>query len=448
MTDGVTLTLPWGRQQMELALPEEWRVAAVLEPKAVAAVADMRMEMERSLSAPLGCGRLRDLVRPGMRVAILIDDDSRPTPVALILPAILNELARGGVTPATVSLVTALGVHRPMRPDEIARRVGSEVFEQVRWENHDCDDHQRLVFLGTTQRGTPVWLNRTLLESDLVVSVGCIEPHVIAGFGGGYKNVLPGAAGRSTVARNHALNCVPEYCNMAGQPLERNPMRLDLEEGAQRLPRPVFIVNAVLNAAQAVVRIVCGDPIVAHRAGVQACTAVCAVPVSTPADIVIANSHPLDHDLRQGVKALANTLLAVRPGGVHLTLVHAREGIGGFALARRLPPLARHAPPIVGRLVAAMLPRLRMVGWGEEDRFFLYFALRALTRAALLLYAPSVPAEVRRRLPFARFADSPADAIAAARRRFPHRASVLVFPHGGTTYPVIAPAVLPARSTA
>ena len=137
------------------------------------------------------------------------------------------------------------------------------------WENPECDTPEKMVILGTTSRGTPVWINKTVAESDLVISIGCIEPHIIASFGGGYKNIVPGVAGRQTIAHNHALNCAPDTFNNVGRPIDGNPMRLDLEEAARMLKPPVFIINAILNYRQGVVKIVAGDPIEAHRAGVQ-----------------------------------------------------------------------------------------------------------------------------------------------------------------------------------
>ncbi len=77
--------------------------------------------------------------------------------------------------------------------------------------------------------------------------------------------------------------------------------------------------------------------------------------------------------------------------------------------------------------------------WGNEDRFFLYFALQAMRHCTLLLYAPTIPAEVRASLPFVEFVDSPEEAVIMARRLLPGRADVLVFPHGGSTYPILPP---------
>ncbi|MEJ2556759.1 MAG: lactate racemase domain-containing protein [Anaerolineae bacterium] len=117
--DGHDLLLPWGTDEMQIALPQDWHVAGILEPASVPPVNHPGDEVRRSLREPIGSPRLRDLARPGMKVALVIDDLSRPTPVALILPVVLEELARGGVDPASITLITALGVHRPMREEEV-----------------------------------------------------------------------------------------------------------------------------------------------------------------------------------------------------------------------------------------------------------------------------------------------------------------------------------------
>ena len=166
-----------------------------------------------------------------------------------------------------LTIVPALGLHREMLPKEIAHRLGLADLSAFQWANPACDDEASMLNLGTTRRGTPVWIDRTVAEADLIVSIGCIEPHIIASFGGGYKNLVPGVAGRATIAHNHSLNCTPETFNMVGQPIEGNPMRLDLEEAAGMLKPPVFIVNAALNNHQQIVRVVAGHPIQAHRKG-------------------------------------------------------------------------------------------------------------------------------------------------------------------------------------
>jgi nickel-dependent lactate racemase len=437
MTQPNKVTIPWGKGELTLALPDQWHVAAILEPQSLPAVSDLCAEVRCALAQPIGLPPLRKMMEAfrGGKVALVVDDGSRPTPVAQILPLVLKELEDAGVQRSQITLVPAIGLHRAMTGEEIEQRVGRACLEGLHWVNHDCDDLSRLEDLGLTSRGTPVYINKTVAQADVIISVGCIEPHIIASFGGGYKNLVPGVAGRATVAHNHSLNCTPATFNMVGQPIEHNPMRLDLEEAAGKLKPPVFIVNAVLNNMLQAVRVVAGGPIAAHREGARISATLYGVPVSQPADVVITASHPMDQDLRQGVKALANTVRAVRRGGAHITLVRADEGVGVFGLANRKLPLGRGGLKAVAPVLLPLVPKLKLKGMGEEDRFFLYFALQAMRHATLLMYAPTIPAGVKANLPFVQFVDSADDTVSAAYQRIAGRAEVLIFPHGGITYP-------------
>lgn len=437
-SNGSSITVPWGHEELQLQLPETWRLAGTLAPSNQAGVTDVDAEVARSLADPIGSGRLRDLARGKRTVAIVIDDASRPTPVSRILPRVVAELEGAGISREAVTVVTALGVHRPMDEAEVVRRAGDLITQGLRWENHDCDAEARLVNLGTTRRGTVVWLNRTVAEADLVVSIGCIEPHLIASFGGGYKNLIPGVAGRETVGHNHALNAQSDTFNMVGQPIAHNPMRLDLEEGARLLAAPVFIVNAVLNSALDVVRIVAGDPVAAHREGAHTSAQIYGARIPAPADVVIASSHPMDQDLRQGSKALANTIRAVRPGGVQIILMRAEEGLGVFGLASRKLPVGRGGLRLLAPLLVQMIPRLKLGDMPHDERFYLYFALQAMRHCRTLVYAPTVPEDARAGLPFVTFVDDVEQALKLAGRGRKREPSVLIFPHGGSTYPLLA----------
>jgi nickel-dependent lactate racemase len=432
------IALPWGKEPVHMKLPETWRLMGVLEPSSLPGVADAGQEAQRSLAEPFGSPRLAELVKTGMKIAVVVDDGSRPTPVAKIFPALMKELQDGGAGPSQVTVVPALGVHRAMTSEELGERIGADWLAQVKWESPDCDDPEKLANLGTSRRGTPVLVNKTVAEADLVISIGCIEPHIIASFGGGYKNLFPGVAGRATIAHNHAINCQPDTFNNVGAPIEKNPMRLDLEECGRMLKPPVFIINAVLNSALEPVRVVSGDPIEAHRAGVKVSASIYGVQAPGLADIVITDSHPMDQDLRQGVKALANTIRAVRPGGTIITLVRADEGVGVFGLANRKLPVGRQMLKLLAPLLLPRVPKLNLKGMGEEDRFFLYFALHTMLRCDALLFAPTIPPEIHERLPFVRFAASPEAALEKTRAKYPGKADVLVFPFGGSTYPILS----------
>ncbi len=431
-----TLQLPWGNEFVSLTLPDQWRVQGILEPSSLPPCADPQAEVLSALAEPIGAPRISDLARAGMKVAVVIDDGSRPTPVGQILPWVVADLEAAGVPRSDMALVPALGLHRPMAHPEIAGRAAMDL-HGIQTVTHNCDDTEQMRFLGVTSRGTPVWINRVVADADLIISIGCIEPHLIASFGGGYKNIVPGVAGRVTVAHNHGLNCDPGTFNMVGQPMDRNPMRLDLEEASCMLGKTVWVVNAILNHCQQIVRVVAGDPIAAHRAGAEVSARLNGVKIPVPADVVITDSHPMDQDMRQGLKALANTIRAVKPGGALITLVRAEEGMGVFGLANRKFPLSRGVLKVVSPVLVNFVPKMKLKDIGEEERFFLYFALQAMTRARLIIYAPTIPAEKQANLPFVEFMPTLEGAVQAAQAKFPGAADVLIFPCGGITYPVL-----------
>lgn len=431
------ISVPWGKDEMKITLPANWEVMGRYEPAAIPLKENVRKEIEQALSNPIEMDRIGGLVRPGMRIAIVIDDGSRPTPIAQVIPPVIDELTQSGVSLEMITVVPAIGVHRGMEEKEFFTRIGNEYSGSIRWENHNCDDPDKMVYLGETSRNTPVWINKTVAQADLVISIGCIEPHIIASFGGGYKNIVPGVAGRITIAHNHTLNCAPQTFNMVGQPIDHNPMRLDLEEAASLISGKVFIINTILNYQQKIVGVVAGHPIAAHRQGVRLSGGMYGIKLPQMADIVITDSHPMDQDLRQGVKALANTVRAVRPGGVLITLVRAEEGTGVFGLANKKLPLGKNAMQFFAPILLKLIPKLKLKGVGEEDKFFLYFAIQAMRRATLLMYASTIPTQVKERLVFVSFLDNPEQAISYAARKLPGRRSVVIFPQGGITYPVI-----------
>src|SRR5215469_15698102 len=138
-----------------------------------------------------------------------------------------------------------LGVHRDMTPEEARVKLGDADLRGTPWRNHSCSDERNLKYLGTTSRGTYVSLNRHLSEADLIIPVGAIEPHLLLGFSGGCKMLMPGLAFSRTIGENHMQGVSPERYNYAGAP--ESPIRLDLEEGARMLGKEIFIVNVVMN---------------------------------------------------------------------------------------------------------------------------------------------------------------------------------------------------------
>jgi hypothetical protein len=145
----------------------------------------------------------------------------------------------------------------------------------------------------------------------------------------------------------------------------------------------------------------------------------------------------MDIDLRQGMKAIANTIAAVRPGGLLIDFVRAEEGVGHMGSAGAPSWMGRRTLRMLAPLLLRVLARSRSARQGQEFKFFAYFALEALRRNDLIIYAPTVPREFAARAPTAEFSRTIDETWTLARRKFPGRADVLVFPAGGVTFPIL-----------
>jgi nickel-dependent lactate racemase len=388
--------------------------------------------------SPIGAERLASRNLSGKKILIVVDDHSRPTPVDSFLPAVLNELSAAGVSKESVEFLIATGVHRASSPDEVSNKLGREIMASYKWTCHNSYESLSIAYIGTTSRGTKVFLNRRLLDADLVVCVGAIEPHLLLGFGGGLKMIIPGCAGAETIGRNHLQGVDPEHFNYVGTRGENSPMRQDLEEGALLLRCDMFIVNAAMNERAKPIKFFCGDPIKAQRLGERFVEDTARLEVPEQADVVITNSFPMDADLRQSVKCIGNTLYASKPGGIMMGFARSLNGLGEMPLAKKtLPyPVIRTVLKVIGK--KRVLPLVEKVKKGEpvEEVFIGHFALQMLRRNHISIFSDShlLPPDVGARMGIARsFTDVPS-IIKWAKSKAPSSASVWVFPYGGATY--------------
>ncbi len=314
--------LPYGHATREIRIPEG-NIAWVAGPKQSPPVSDLASAVIQAIRNPIGSQPLPELVAKfGKRTMILVDDGTRSTPQKLILPILLNELNAAGVPDNDISVMIALGTHRPMNRAELIDRVGEEVSQRIRVENlpQGPDD---FVDLGVTPLGIPIHVSRKYLESELSISVGNIIPHMYAGWAGGAKMVQPGVTSAVTTGHTH-LMAGPKVYEILGE--VDNPVRKEMEEIAIKSGLK-FIVNVVLNASSEVVAVVAGDVIKAHRAGVEIARPIYTLELSEQPDIVIASSHPADRDLWQGFKPVNNCGMLVKDGGTLILLIPAPEGI-------------------------------------------------------------------------------------------------------------------------
>ncbi len=346
MSASVKYQLPYGKSDLIFSLPDD-READIIAPAETMSAPNPLELVNIALDTPLGGQRLEQLVTGFDKptVAVAINDKTRPVPHQFLLPPLLGRLETLGIAPHAITLFIATGTHPPMQEQEFPSILPFDILDRYPVISHDARDESRLTFLGTTQRGTPVWVNRRFFEADLRIVVGNISPHQFMGFSGGVKSAAIGLAGMPTVNHNHAMMIDP--ASRLGE-YETNPTRQDVEEIGE-LIGVHFALNAILNEAKEIVRVLAGEPRAVMQAGIPLSRQLCQSTVSGLYRLVIASpgGHPKDINLYQAQKGLAHACMITHPGATVILAAACPEGTGsrsyetwmqGITFAERDPP--------------------------------------------------------------------------------------------------------------
>ncbi len=323
----------YGKGSITLPLDES-AVLGVLRGNDYPPLPDIRAALIRALESPVDSAPLRARIAPGAHVALVVSDMSRFwMRQDLVIPHLLSYLHEAcGVACDHLSIVVANGTHPGGSETELRTLVTDGVFETVRVENHDCEADD-LVYLGTTTLDTPVWLNRTVAEADFVLCLGACTHHIMAGFGGGRKSILPGVSGLETIRHNHAYSLDPAALRsnpkIGNGVLEGNPLHEDMCQAAAMLPE-LFMVNLVMNAQMELAAIFAGHYLSSWQAGCALVNRIYQVDVPAQADVIVAScgGFPKDISLYQGTKTIDNVESGLKPGGTLILMLEAPEGGG------------------------------------------------------------------------------------------------------------------------
>jgi len=324
----VDVWFPYGKTEVCARVPTRNFLGSI-EPREKAGVADPKAEIERALKEPIGSKLLNEIVKPEHKVAIVVDDATRPTPTSIMLSPLLAELNASGVKDENVTIIFACGTHRAVKQREAVELLGEEIFNRIKSVSHE-HKAQDLVYVGATQKyGTKVFLNRVFAEADVRILTGDVCLHYYAGYGGGRKSVLPGVAGEVTIKHNHAMLL---DANARTGVLVGNPVDEDMVEAA-RLAKVSFVLNVVTNSKGEIVKAFAGDLEQAFAEGVKLVDEMYRVTVDRRADVVVVSSggYPADVNLYQAYKGVDNALEVVKRGGVIVLVAECSEGHGNEA---------------------------------------------------------------------------------------------------------------------
>lgn len=323
--------LGFGSSEVKISLPEE-RIINVVEGKQVEAITNIEAALKEALNSPIGTEPLHEIVNKGDKVVIIASDVTRMwIRHDLFLPILLNELNAGGIPDKDISLVVALGAHRHHTHEENVAVYGQEVVDRIAIVQSHAPRSEDFVCIGKTSRGVDVYFNKHVANADKVILTGGIVYHLMAGFGGGRKAVMPGISGYASIQGNHSF-CLHEQIGEGISPncisgkLEGNNMHEDMTEMAKLL-NPAFLVNAVFTPEGKFAKFVAGHWYDAWREGCRYVEEIFGVPITAKADLVIASAggFPKDINLYQGSKTIDNAFMAVKDDGVVILLLECRD---------------------------------------------------------------------------------------------------------------------------
>lgn len=423
------LRIDYDRTGLEVELPEA-NVLAVVRAPSLAAPPDATAVLREALAQPIASPPLRELARGRKSACIVIPDVTRPMPNPVVLPLILAELEAAGIPRTATLILIATGLHRPNEGEELRSMVGAELAASCRFANNVARDEASHVVVGTTSTGVTASVDRRYLEADLRIVLGLTEPHLMAGFSGGRKLICPGICSAATIRQFHSPPLI-EHPRSTNCVLTDNPTHRTSTEIA-RLARCDFTLNVVLDSARRILAAHAGDLEAAFLATTEYARGVVTCRIPRRADIVLVSGggYPLDTTWYQTIKALVAAQAAVRPGGSILVASGLRQGCGSEEFAS----LIRETTELEG-----FMRRIREPGFHRNDQWqFEEFALVA-RQAEILLYTDGLSPEEQRGL-FVTPVASPAEGLAAARRRHGPAATIIAMPHGPYVIPVVAPA--------
>jgi nickel-dependent lactate racemase len=411
----------FGKTGLVSDLPEGF-CYKVLEARSAVPLASPAAAIEWALDNPQAGPPLRQLASGKRSAAISVCDITRPAPNREVLPPLLERLEGAGIQRERITILIATGLHRPAPEGEIREICGEWVAEKYRVVNHHARQLAEHRYLGDTSSGTPVFIDERFVSADLHVTLGFIEPHLMLGFSGGRKLIAPGLAAQETIKILHSPKFMRDRRAVEGS-IEENPLHRELLEIA-RLARHDFLVDAALargTGQRPIAAVFAGEPVAAHRKGVEFVSQVMLEILDEPVDAVIttAAGYPLDLTFYQAVKGVTAASHIVKPGGKILLLSECAEGPGGGEFSQML---AKHPSDrgFMDEIAAAPV----VVDQWQLEKLALVTA-----KAEVLYYVPGLPRQYHASLWGKAYATAEA-AISALTSSLSPGAHIAVIPEG------------------
>jgi nickel-dependent lactate racemase len=290
--------IPWAAwrepETLKISFPDSWDVN-LYKMNGAESPEITDEQIKNAILNPFGTPNISELAQGKKSVVIAVDDMTRTTPVNKILPIVFEELKRANISKDQITIILALGAHRPMNRNDCILKLGKEIVETINIENHH--PYENLTSLGESKAGTPIDVNTTYYNADLKIAVGGVIPHPLAGFGGGAKIILPGVCGIRTLEGNHSAGMRGIGAGIG----KMTKIREDIEFTAERVGLD-FSINTILTENGKISAITAGHFKDAHRKAMEIAKENYSTKYPLDNQICFFNLFPEDSELNQAVK--------------------------------------------------------------------------------------------------------------------------------------------------
>lgn len=297
----------YGDTELEIDFPESWDVTVCnMHGHDAGPLSDEGIR--EAFANPIGAKTIKELARGKKEVVIIIDDMTRATPSAVLIPYILDELAAAGIPDDNIRFIAAIATHGSMNGIDFRKKLGDEVMGRFLFYNHN--PYENCTPLGISSQGIPISINSEVMSCDLKIGIGSIVPHPFTGYGGGSKIILPGVASMETIDANHSRLALSPTIGIGKY--EGNVIKQDMDEIA-RVAGLDIKVDAILNLKRKVTALFVGDVVAEHIAGVKLAREYYATDMVNDADIVVANCYSKANEMVLAL-GVASPLLSKKGG--------------------------------------------------------------------------------------------------------------------------------------
>jgi len=302
------VTFNLGKTSFSFQVPGE---SDLLEMGRAALLENPEEKICKSLSHPIGSPSVKNLIQeklkhnPQAQAVVVISDNTRPVPYrgkqGILFP-LIQQMMEAGLPSSQILILVATGIHRPMSEKELKEFLDPRIFQSgIRIINHDSRNKDDLVYVGQTEFGGQIHLNRFYVQSDIKICTGLVESHFMAGVSGGRKAICPGLISEDSTYLLHSgpILAHPKAKDLV---LQENPVH----EEALRVAKMAgcdMIINVTLDSQYRLTGVFSGNMEKAHTKAVTKLKQYASIPVHKKYDLVISHSGYVGVNHYQAAKA-------------------------------------------------------------------------------------------------------------------------------------------------